>query len=152
MLEHFQWRLGLPLPEGTCFTMLIFFQLNLLAAAAALKQIVLSRKAPSVSFAPVVTEWSQMLGVEGRTGSRMDSKIQGPNWESTPVWNGVPEQCFLRNRGECCKCKFLYPSWQLLRALAKQRHLQGHTQIRKSSSLEKHYLNFLSILYVLWIG
>lgn len=25
MLEHFQRRLGLPLPEGTCFTMLIFF-------------------------------------------------------------------------------------------------------------------------------
>lgn len=54
---------GLLPPEEICFTVLTFLQLNLLAVAA-LHQIILSRKIPSVSVVAVVTEWPQTLWSE----------------------------------------------------------------------------------------
>ena len=88
-----------------------FFQLNLQAATAALHQIVLSRKVQSVSLAPVVTEWSQMLWAEWRTGSCVDCEVQGPNWESTTMWNKVLELCFWHHLGLLFSCSVMSNSW-----------------------------------------
>ena len=92
------------LPEGICFTMLIFFFSWIYKLLLLLSTKLYFPGKFSVCLAPVVTEWSQMLWAEWRTGSYVDSEVQGPNWESTTMWNKALELCFWHHLGLLFSC------------------------------------------------